>query len=212
MTSSVDKALEETHDAITNKGRGGPAIKTHLCANSWHIHLSSDTRVNRLRKEADRYLAVIESAGIEEFWGPTDSRPSVEAIYGDLGVIRGCVAPWIKAGHILMALPGAGGAIGASTVIEAAEKEAFKRDNRTKLGSAAVDERHLAIYVYVNSLPWVALVDFEPPPDLPRLPPEITDIWVFSEAYAEHEYVVWRAGTSLPWRKLKVSFRIGPDL
>jgi len=61
----------------------------------------------------------------------------------------------------------------------------------------------LAVYVYLtNYLPWCALVDFEPPPDLPQLPSEITDIWVFSEARSEHEYIVWRAGTFAPWRSL----------
>ena len=208
VTSSVHKTLQETHDAIIDKDKGGSAIATRLCKNSWHIFPAMSARINRLRKEADKYLAAIELAGIEKFWGPTSDHPSVEAIYGDLGVISGSIAPWIKPGHILMALPGAGGAVGTSSVIEAAEREAFKADNRKKLRSAGGTERHLAIYVYVTSQPWVGLIDFEPPPTLPSLPPEITNIWVFSEAQEENQYVVWRAGVSLPWQKQRVRLSI----
>ncbi len=201
VTSSVDQALEETHDAITNANKGGSAIPTHLCKNSWYIVPIMGARINRLRAEADKYLAVIESAGIKKFRGLRDEHPSVEAIYRDLGVISGSVASWVKPGNILMALPGEGGAIGVGTVVEAAEREAFKDDNRKKLAATGKAERHLAIYVYVTNLPWIVLTDFEPEPTVPRLPPEITDIWVFSETPKEHQYVVWRAGTSLPWQK-----------
>jgi hypothetical protein len=208
VTSSVDKTQKETHDAIIDENKGGSAIATHLCKNSWLIFPLMNARISRVRKEADKYLAAIESAGIEEFWGPTDRRPSVDAIYCDLGVRNGSVASWIKPGHIVMGLPGAHGAIGASTVIEAVEREAFKDDNRRKLGAVGEGERHLAVYVYLTNLAWVPLVDHEPPPVMPTLPPEITDIWVFSEAYGKHEYVVWRASTSLPWKKLRFTLHI----
>jgi hypothetical protein len=206
VTSSIDRTLEETHDAIINKG--GPAIEADVCKNSWHIFPSRNARINRLRKEIDNYLAAIELAGIEKFWGPTDCRPSVEAIYADLGVVSGSVVSWIKPGHILMALPGTCGAFGAISVIEAAEREAFKADNRKKLGAAAGAERHLAIYVRAASRPWVGRLDFEPPPDVPHLPPEVTNIWVFSEAHSEHKYVVWRASASWPWEKLELTLDI----
>jgi len=206
VTSWVDRTLEETHDAIINKG--GTAIGAHVCKNSWHIFPSRNARINRLRKEIDNYLAAIELAGIEKFWGPTDCRPSVEAVYADLGVVGGSVVSWIKPGHILMALPGTGGAFGAISVIEAAEREAFKADNRKKLSAAAGAERHLAIYVRGTRPSWVALLDFEPPPDVPHLPPEVTDILVFSEAYREHKYVVRRASASWPWEKLKPTLDI----
>jgi hypothetical protein len=204
VTSSVDQALEETHDAIIAKDKGGSSIPTRLCKNSWYIHLLSDTRINPLRKKADLYLAAIENAGIEKFWGPTDDRPAVEAIYQDLGVISGSVASWVRAGNILMALPGSGGAVGVSTVFEAAEREAFKTDNRKKLGAAGTPERHLAIYVYMTTLAWVPLSDFEPIPVAPNLPPEITGIWIFSESSKGGEYVIWRAGPTVPWAKRKL--------
>jgi hypothetical protein len=67
-----------------------------------------------------------------------------------------------------MALPGSGGAVGVSTVIEAAEREAFKTDNRKKLGADGTPEKHLAVYVYMTTLAWVPLLDFEPMPSSPE--------------------------------------------
>jgi hypothetical protein len=200
--------LEETHAAIIDKDKGSCSIPSRLCKHSWYIHLLPDTRINPLRKNADRYLAAIENAGIEKFWGPADDRPSVESIYQDLGVMSGSVASWIKPGNILMSLPGSGGAVGVSTVFEAAEREAFKADNRKKLGAAGVSERHLAVYVYVTTLAWVPLSDFEPISVIPNLPPEITDMWMFSESSRHSEYVFWRASSTVPWAKRKLVLEV----
>jgi hypothetical protein len=210
VTSSVDKTLEETHDAIIDQKRGGRIIPTHLCRNSWHISPAVSARINRLRKEADGYLAAIETAGIEKFWGPTNDDPSVEAIYLDLGVISGSVTPWSNSGQILIALPGVHGTVGARSVIEIAERETFKADNRKKLAAARHEERHLAVYVYLTSLPWAVLTHFEPPRELPHLPHEITDVWVFSETAEEPKFVAWRASTLTRWEKLTLSVEPGP--
>jgi hypothetical protein len=75
VTSSVNKTIEETYDAILNKG--GAAIKTDLCRNSWCIHPSPVARINRIRQEADTYLAAIEAAGIEQFW---DQQTTIRAL------------------------------------------------------------------------------------------------------------------------------------
>jgi hypothetical protein len=196
VTSSVDQALEETHDAIT--GKGGHTIETRLCKDGWYIHPLPDARINLLRKNADRYLSDIEEVGIEKF-SLRDDHPSVRAIYHDLGVISGSVASWIKPKSIWMSLPGEGGPVSVNTVFEAAECEAL--ENCKKLGAAATPERHLAVYVYCTASAWVPLCDLEPTPTLPNLPNEITDIWVFSESFVQGEFVVWRAGASLNWMK-----------
>ena len=182
-------------------------VKTRLCKKDWYVHPVLGARINRLRSRIDEYLAAIEAVNIERFHATTDwYNPSVERIYHDLGVVSGSVFPhWKEPGQIGIALPGGGGALSADTAIKAAEREAFKIDNRRKLGAARTNERHLAIYVYAtNSLPWCALVDHDPSPDLPHLPAEITDLWLFSETRSEGEYVVWRAGTSLRWHSLRL--------
>jgi hypothetical protein len=111
-----------------------------------------------------------------------------------------CFAHWKEPGQIGISFPGGGGPRDAKMATEAAEREALKRDNRKKLGTAGTRERHLVVYMYLtNYLPWRALVDLDPPPDLLSLPSEITDIWLFSETGSQSEYVVWRAGTSVRW-------------
>jgi hypothetical protein len=205
VTSSVDEGGERTNAAILDKRKGGPAVKTKLCEKDWYVHPVPGANINKIRDKIDEYIAAIESAGIEKFFFFSQKdHPSVERIYADLGVVSGSVFPyWKEPGFIKIAPPGGGGALNASTVIEAVEREAFKNDNRRKLGASGAAERHLAVYVYMtNYLPWGGLVDFEPPSDLPKLPSEITDIWAFSETRSDHEYVVWRASTSLGWRRV----------
>lgn len=103
-----------------------------------------------------------------------------------------------------MSVPGNGGAVGVSTVFEAAEQEAFQTDNRKKLGAAWVSERHLAVYLYITTLAWVPLSDFEPIPVTPMLPPEITGICIFSEGSKSGEYVLGCASSTVPWTKRKL--------
>lgn len=202
VTSSVDQRTEETHASILNKRKGGPMVKGRLCKHGWYVHPAPTANVNLIRSKVDEYLAAIEAAGIEKFYGPTDWRnPSVERIYRDLHVVSGSVFPhWKEPGQIGIALPGGGGALSASAAIEAAEREAIKTDIRRKLGAAGTSIRHLAIYIFVtNYLPWCALVDCDPPPEVPHLPTEITDLWLFSETRSQHEYVVWHSSTNAKW-------------
>ena len=209
VTSSVDEAGERINAAILNKRKGGASIKTKLCKKDWFIHPVSGANINKIRREADEYLSTIEASGVEKFFFLNDDDPSVERIYAELGIASGSVFPHFKdPGQIWIALPITGGAVNADTVIEAAKREALKVDNRRKLQTSGAVERHLVVYVYITSHPWCALMDFEPPATLPQLPTEITDIWVFSETRSEKEYVVWRAGTSLPWHKATYSLQI----
>ena len=200
VTSSVDQTLRETDHAITDGGKGGDCIPATLCKNGWYLIPDKCARIKRLRKDADCYLAAIENAGIAEF-SRGDERPTVAAICKDLGVIRGSIRSWVGPGKIIMLGPIVGGAVGVSTVLEAAEQEALKTDNRRKLGAATSAERHLAVYVSIRTRAWPALSDFDPQPEIPNLPPEVTNIWMFSESYENGEYVFWRAGSTLPWTK-----------
>ncbi len=205
VTACVDQQGEETFAAIKSPKKGGTAIKTTLCKKDWRIHPAQNARINLIRTKTDAYLAAVEAEGVERFFSSRDwSRfQSVERIYKDLRVLGGSVIEWQQPGYIYIALPVVGGAIGASLVLDAVKVESFKKDNRTKLGNAGTEERHLFVYMDHGSyLARSAFQDFEPPAVLPDLPAEITDLWVFSENLANDGYVIWRASTTSPWQRL----------
>lgn len=205
VTASVDTVVERTNAAILDRRKGGSAIKSSRCKKDWYIHPLATASINQIRAKADAYLAAIEADGIERFYSATDAarHESIERIYIDLHILSGSVIRWKTPGYIRLSPPGGGGPLNADRTIAAAKIEAFKEDNRKKLGAASGDEKHLAVYISMTHfVPWCSLIDLEPNPELPDLPPEITDIWVFSEARGKNEFVVWRAGVRAPWRKL----------
>jgi hypothetical protein len=205
VTACVDQQGEETFAAIKNPKKGGMRIKATLCKKDWRIHPARDARINAIRKKADGYLAAVEAEGVERFFSSRDSArsPSVEHIYKDLRVLAGSVIEWQQPGYISIALPVVGGAVGASLVLDAVKIDAFKNDNRTKLGNAGTEERHLLVYMdHSNYLARSAFQDFEPPSVLPELPAEITHVWMFSENLENDAYVIWRASTVSPWQRI----------
>lgn len=200
-TVSLDKAAKKTSIRIR---QGGP-VKTKLCKKDWWIQAEPGAGIREIRGNADKYLADVEAAGIERFLGPVDWRkPAVERIFRDLRVYSGsAVVRWKDPGHIWIDLPGAGGRLTASNVVEAVVREA--PSNLKKLAAANTNQRHLVIYIDPTSyMPWKSLVDCDPPSEPPRLPREITDIWVITETRSGHEFVAWQASALSPWR------RIGP--
>jgi hypothetical protein len=205
VTACVDQQGEETFAAIKNPKKGGMRVKAHLCKKDWRVHPARDATINAIRNKVDAYLAAVEAEGIERFFSSRDwSRsPTIERIYKDLRVLAGSVIKWQQPGYISIALPVVGGAIGASLVLDAVKIEAFKKDNRTKLGNAGTDERHLLVYMdHGNYLARSAFQDFDPPSMLPELPVEITHVWVFSETLGNDAYVIWRASTGSPWQRI----------
>jgi hypothetical protein len=110
--------------------------------------------------------------------------------------------------RIYISHPGGHGAIGPSLAIEAGEREAQKEDNRRKLAASNRVERHLAIYIgATNGLARIALTEGSPPAELPKLPSEMTHIWL--TAYdggsdSKGEFVVWRASTKEIWYRQQV--------
>jgi hypothetical protein len=192
VTASVDEAGERTNAAILDPKKGGSTIKAKLCKKDWRIWPESEANINNIRKRGDEYLAKVESTGIEKFFSASDKwkYPSVERLYTELLIFSGEViqSQDDDRRHIWIAPPVNGGFFSQHLVYEAFHHEAFKEDNRKKLGAACTEERHLLVYVHPqNSQIWCALVGLEPGPVLSDLPPEITDGWVFSEARADHE-------------------------
>jgi hypothetical protein len=196
VTTSMVEPLQKTIAAIRDKRKGGPVIKTELCKRDWYIHPHSRANINRIRKEADAYLAAVESDGLKGFRSATDSDEydSVARIYLELGVEYGTVMTWKTPGQIVIAHPSSGGFVDPSRVQDAVNRELSKEDNRVKLAAAATEERHLFVYIDPrNHIAWVPLVDMDPPTEPPYLPPEITHVWAASESRAAGEYLVWRA-------------------
>jgi hypothetical protein len=205
VTTSVDVAGKETHAAIVSSRKGGPRIKAGLCKRPWRIWPGTGANINRIRKDIDRYLAVIESAGIERFFSPSDrhKHESIDNIYRDLQVYSGGVIEGEAPGYILIALPIEGDFTGGSLVHDAVTLEAVKPDNRRKLAVAGTPERHLFVFVDVlNHRVWTSLVDSLPPREQVALPREITDVWAVGQAWSSDQYVVWRASAGSAWYSL----------
>jgi hypothetical protein len=204
VTTTIDRALQETWCQVLNKTKGGAVIPATQCRKSWHITISSDTRVDPIRRNADRYLAVIESAGISTFQGSTDSRQEVRDISENLGVMYGsALSESLAPPRILIGLPGPTEELRSSAAIDAAEHEATKRDNRAKLGAYEGVERYLAVYAPPHSLASFGLWGYEPPPQRANLPCEVSQLWVFGDDFGvrKDDVVVWHAGPETTWQK-----------
>jgi hypothetical protein len=90
-------------------------------------------------------------------------------------------------------------------VNDAVVAEAWKKDNRHKLGSARSLEKHFVVYICPdNHRVWTPFVYLAPPDYEVDLPPEITHIWAISEGEAAHQFVVWCARTGERWRSLGI--------
>jgi hypothetical protein len=210
VTSSVDQIQAQTIAAISSEKKGGPVIPATKCKEGWVIFPTKDAKIDKIRGAVDEYLSRLERAGIEKFSWVRSGPQCVEDISYDLKIMSGSVFPTGVSPKICIASPGGGGAVGPSIAIEAGEKEAWKQDNREKLGAAKTDESHLVVYIdIINGLPWVALTDFEPPSNLPNLPEEITHIWLLSHREEANGFVVWHANIKEPWRSRRIVCPLG---
>ncbi len=230
VTESTDQLQKWTSAKIRSKKEGGSIIEAKRCKKSWMIVPMKDARaIPVIRKRADEYLAKVEQAGIENFkyldaqtarrqreagLGKVLDPPvprCVEDICYDLKIMSGGVIriiPEEAPPKIFISHPIGSGRVGPSVAVKAGEQESQKKDNKEKLGAAKTEERHLAVYIDVmNGLPWCALTYFEPPAALPKLPEEITHIWLIAHSGRSNkdEFVVWRASTKEPWRSQRVA-------
>ena len=224
VTESADQLQKQTSAEIRNKKKGGPVVEAQKCQKSWHIFPMANANISKIREKVDEYLSLLEQAEIErfDFLEAATSRSCkkagiekslihpvpecVENICYDLQIRFGAAVDSRGSPEIYIHHPVRGGAVGSSVAIEAGEREAVKDDNRKKRGAANAGERHLVVYVDVtNSSPWVALTEFEPPPAVPKIPAEITHIWLIGHSGTSNdEFVVWRASTQDPWHSQRV--------
>ena len=173
------------------------------------IYAAKGAQIPRIRKNADQFLAKLEGEGINGFdyfdqWKPGCSQ-TVRELCGQLGVTEGYVLSSVGEPMIKIAFPLEGGAVDAITAVEAGEREAWKEDNREKLGAAKTTERHLVVYIDAgNDLPWTALTRFGPPAVTPKIPGEITNLWLIGHSENTDEFIAWFASTNEIWRSTKV--------
>jgi hypothetical protein len=202
-TASVDQKQRATIAAIHSKKKE-PVIHATKCEKTWVIFPAGSANIEKIRRSADDHLSKLEQAGIEHFFWVSDyGRPGVQDICRDLRITGGSVISTEGPPTIYIANPVGGGAVGPSIAIKACEKEAWKPDNRKKLGAATSAERHLVVYIE-DGLAWVALTDFEPPSVLPNLPEEITCVWLVAHRSEANDFIVWHASRNECWNGLRV--------
>lgn len=201
VTVSTDEAAVATRAAILSKRRGGSFVGRVHCAHDWYVHPRRHADIKNIRKRVDSYLAAIEAEEREQFNAFTDAAksPAVFAILKELGIEYGRVVNW-KSPGIGIATPGDGGLVDPALVNEAVETEALKADNRRKLSSAEGAEKHLFVYVdHTRHVVWVAVREKAPPAAGPKLPPEITHVWVATWAGDGAWHTVWHARRGFSW-------------
>jgi hypothetical protein len=205
VTASIDREIEEMNAAIIDPKKGGIKFQSVLCKRAWHIHPGRGARIGKIRKEADAHLAELERIGVGSFFGPLDwsTYDSVRALYEGLRVSSGDVVEGRPPGEISLAPPGSGGSVGAVLAHEAVIKEVEKADNRKKLEHSGFRKRHLGVYIHSrNYLPWVGLIEFDPPVETVTLPDEITDVWAYGESREPNTFAVWRAQANESWQNI----------
>ena len=201
VTTSTNEQLRSTIAAICDPRRGGHFVPTRRCQKDWSVHLRPGASIKKIRSCVDQYLADVEAAGLQRFIAPTDCAryPAVDQIYRDLAIEAGEVTVWKQPGQIGIWLPD-GGEFTGEHVQSAVRAEAFKGDNRTKLGKTGCCERHLFVYVDPWNYPtWKSLLDEHAPAEPPELPNEISHVWVVSETRDPGRLVVWRGGADVGW-------------
>lgn len=222
VTMAVDETLMKTLGDIRGKRAGGRVIQAVACKESWSIYAANGARIDQIRKKADQLLAKLEDQSIYRFDCFDLLKPRCPQAIQELcqlGVEQGMSyralekfvpSPKVKptsAGKPMIRInsPIRGGVVGNGLAIIQAG-EARMEDNREKLGAAETAERHLVVYVHPlsNAQPSTFLVSEPPKETLPKLPAEITDIWLIGNGGNEDEFVVWRASTNEPWRSMSV--------
>jgi hypothetical protein len=205
VTASIDREIEEMNAAIIDPKKGGISFQSGLCRRAWHLHPGRGARIVKIRKDAGKYLAELEAIGVDGFFGPLhwSTHDSIRVLYEELRVLSGAAIEGRPPGEISLAHPGGGGSVGAVLAHEAVIKEVEKTDNRKKLEQSGFRKRHLGVYIHaLNYLPWVGLIEFDPPVETVTLPNEITDVWAYTESREPNTFAVWRVQTNESWRNI----------
>lgn len=176
-------------------------------SHDWWVFPSANANIRRVRNEVDLMLADVERDGLSSFDinGEGSDLASVERLWSELRIEYGTQTHWNPPGQIGIALPGEGAMLSADDVRPAVEHVANKEDIRVKLGASAAGERHLGVHIDDFGYPAQAsMMQGLIPADPPRLPSEITHIWVTTYAGRDRDYLVWRFDTTHGWSDLGI--------
>jgi hypothetical protein len=199
-TASVNQQRLVTEARVR---KGGHFVGRSQCRKDWFVFPSVGADIRRIRENVDQYLAAIEADGLSQFHNQADADlyASVQRIVEDLNIEGGGVVHWKTPGIGLGGL-GWSGTVSAHHVQAAVEHEANKEDNKKKLLASGRAERHLFVHIDpTNSQSWIAVRDLAPPDSPPRLPMQITEVWVAACAGSVNGWIVWR-GNSAGWQNV----------
>jgi hypothetical protein len=205
VTASIDRAELELLAAIKRQTKGRTGLPTTKCRNSWIISVRSSARVNVLCQKLDTYLSALEMNGISNFSLNDLHIPEVNEICAALHVDHGMVVRTSAPPAIYLTPSSGGGFVDPLNAVEAGLREAWKEDNRKKLGGSTCPERHLAVYIDLfDDSAWTAMHWSDPPAATPDLPAEINHIWLLAEGESSGEFTIWRGRPDAAWQSQRL--------
>lgn len=201
VTAAKDESLESLKAALWKEN----PLPRKKCKNDWIIVVTKKAHINKIRQNIDSYLAEVEKEGREEFFAYVDSHESlaVQRILEDLQVEAGWIVKKSETPGIGILGPTLKTIYNPKEVDIAILREAQKIDNRRKLGSFKLFEKHLFICIDWSLYgPWYAINEGKPSGLPIELPPEIDIVWAVAPTRSQGTYTVWRAEREKPWEVL----------
>jgi len=202
VTRATNRVRHEQTNAILGREGDADLMPRKLAQYDWWVFTSHMANVKRIRRNVDRLLAEVEREGLTEFDinGIGANFPAVQALWQELRILHGTHMPWDPPGQIGIALPSDSAILSADSVTAAAEREAGKLDNRTKLGRSTAQQRHLCVFLDEFAYPAdESMKRGLMPSSAPALPQEISHLWVVTYLGRDSNYLVWRFEEHSGW-------------
>lgn len=198
-TRSRDEDLAEQREALEEHGW---RIEADGLASSWWLFLDPDAHVATLHGQVVELLAELEREDVDAFGVNTPGAIFSVGPLRELGVASGRAIETKGRNTVELTHGPGGGRIAGSVATDAAEREAWKKDNREKLAETGLDKTHLFVLLHPGEGAR-GVMNRRPPPDgEPDLPPEIAHLWAAGKVFNEQRYVVWRGSRDEPWAQL----------
>lgn len=189
-TRSADESFLKMFATMKRK-KSFPANK---CQKTWFVHFNVGADLDD-QDSIEDILVTLENEGFDRSRLWSDQ-------FGQLGInFAWRIDPPDGKPQIIFELP-RGGAINYGVFEDAIN--AVVRDNLEKFTSGNYQERHLFVLLTSknNFSPCVMVVQYEPPKEVPSIPPQITHLWVAAITDSGNEAVVWKAENGKSWEAL----------